>query len=218
MHRGPELAGRNLLSFVVDTYEIPTKGKDEREPEHGSPSNAPPTNLKSRYLETHPFHNTRQRTVRSEGHKALPSFVGTFFPRNDEPETYEYYCCSVLALLKPWRDLAELKESHPTWSAALAQFQHTMSKEEANIISNLQYYHSSGDAARRTAEERAAAGEGAVSYRAFGDDDDDDDNVGADDRGEREDDNESSMDVDFDEHDIRQLEDNDVPVREYLHG
>ncbi|KAG1866095.1 hypothetical protein F4604DRAFT_1585958 [Suillus subluteus] len=65
-----------------------------------------PRNARVQYLSTHPKYGVRQRIICSQGHNTLPNFIGRYFPRQDDPDIYDFYCASMLLLLKPWRDIA----------------------------------------------------------------------------------------------------------------
>ncbi|KAF8484113.1 hypothetical protein JB92DRAFT_3131919 [Gautieria morchelliformis] len=120
---GDELEEYNLIDFFVDTYDVEITSKD-KERENRTAINEDQTdqrtrgrslNIQSRYLIGHPKNTTRQWIVRCSGHMTLPNFIGRNFPRSDNPDTYEFYCAAMLLLLKPWREVSELKNKEEGW-------------------------------------------------------------------------------------------------------
>jgi len=79
------------------------------------------TRESSMYLSTlYPKVTIVQWTLRSHGHCNLPNFVGRWFPRSDDEETRGFYCVSMLALPKPWRNLG--KNLGQTWETVSDHF------------------------------------------------------------------------------------------------
>lgn len=108
------------------------------------------------YTGDHPRFKTRVRVVRNSAHNTLPNFIGTQFPRNDDPETYNLYCASMLLLFKPWREVStDLKDTTETWSGAFQRFMAETSKAIRDHIDSIQHYHSCKSAA--DAELKASA-------------------------------------------------------------
>jgi len=150
--------GVNFLDFFVDTYEteIPVgeRHKTTNTPardgdEHRGPGR--PRNTRVKYLPTHPKADNVQRILRTLGHRNLPNFIGRWFPRSDDEETKPFYCASILALLKPWRDLGnDLKQPGQTWERAFDGFLGDASWKEKRVISGLQYFHECASAAATT--------------------------------------------------------------------
>ncbi len=61
--------------------------------------------------------------VRKEGHNNLPNFIGQYFPCSDDQDIREFYCASMLVLMKPWTDMnADLKTMDDTWEEAFERF------------------------------------------------------------------------------------------------
>ncbi|KAG1830512.1 hypothetical protein EV424DRAFT_1273811, partial [Suillus variegatus] len=72
----------------------------------------------------------------------LPNFIGRYFPRQDDPEIYPFYCASMLLLLKPWRNVAtDLKSPEQTWQSAFEKFHLTASQSIQHIVSGIQYFY-----------------------------------------------------------------------------
>ena len=150
-HRGTELQGYNLVEFFTDTYETEIT-KADREAElvsedaHRGPGR--PRNPRVRYLATHPKSATVHRVIRCRGHRNLPNFLGRWFPRNDDPDIYDFYCACMLVLMKPWRDLTtDLKSHTETWTSAFEEFRATASPEVRRMLSGIQYFHECESAA-----------------------------------------------------------------------
>ena len=67
-----------------------------------------------------------------------------WFPKRDDVHLdQDLYFASVLALLKPWRDLKFLKSIEKTWEQEFNLFLHQASQQEKDIIAGLQYYYES---------------------------------------------------------------------------
>lgn len=58
------------------------------------------------YLANHPCSKTKQQVIRTARHNNLANFVGKQFPCSDNPEILQFYCASMLLLLKPWQNLS----------------------------------------------------------------------------------------------------------------
>ena len=144
-HRGVELEDYSVLEFFVETYETEiTKADREvdlfQEDAHHGPGR--PRNTRVRYLTSHPKSGSVHRVIRSPGHRNLPNFLGKWFPRNDDKEIYDFYCASMLTLLKPWRSLAtDLKLSDETWTAAFETFLSSATPKARRALSGIQYFH-----------------------------------------------------------------------------
>lgn len=84
----------------------------------------------------------------------MPHIPGQWFPHENNPNTHALYCASMLALFKPWRDLAaDLKTSKETFSGAFDQFSASTSEATKCLLSNIQYFHECSDKARQRQEE-----------------------------------------------------------------
>ena len=92
--------------------------------------------------------------------------MGGWFPRNDRPREREFYCASILALLKPWTDLSELKTDTESFAQVFEGFLSAAPKELQDIIENIQYYHECYDRAKKR-QEAGSMGqeiEGAIEF------------------------------------------------------
>ena len=135
----------NIVDFFTDTYESEiTKADREAELVSEDVRRGPgrPRNPRVRYLATHPKSASVHRVIRCQGHRNLPNFLGRWFPRNDDPEIYDFYCACMLVLLKPWRDLAtDLKSHTETWTSAFEEFRASTSPKVRRTLSGIQYFH-----------------------------------------------------------------------------
>lgn len=144
--RGHELDNMSLVSFVVDTRDdsyIPTASN---QPTQQAGPGAP-RHPRSSYLPEHPRSKTHQRVLRAPDHNVLPNIVGPYLPRSDDEDTYGFYCCSMLALLKPWRDIRDLAPAGQPWHIAFATFLLSAKPRDLDFISGAQYYYQCKDAA-----------------------------------------------------------------------
>jgi hypothetical protein len=148
IHRGTALEDYNVLDFFVKTYE--KKITKSQTLARGAQNHVP--YMSNYHKNAHCF-----RVIRRAGHRNLPNFVGRFFPRNDDPSTYEFYCASMLTLLKPWRHLnADLKPIDATWEQTFQMFLTSASDIVLRVISGIQYFHECDLAAKSKKEHRTA--------------------------------------------------------------
>ncbi|KAG1800777.1 uncharacterized protein HD556DRAFT_1229814, partial [Suillus plorans] len=152
--RGEELEDVSILAFLINTYEERISAPKQQAISSTSELTlaAPrgrPRNPRSYYLSDHPKHSTHRRVTHCEGHNTLPNIVGAWFPRSDDEDIHEYYCASMLSLLKPWRQLAQLKNEQETWKEAFSAFITTSSVWERDVIAGAQYYYECKTAAER---------------------------------------------------------------------
>ena len=153
--RGSELDGYNVLEFFVNTYEeeistsVESMEIDESVEEmnvgRSTRRKGRPRHDRVSYQSNHPKYGHLQRVIRANGHNNLPNFIGQYFPRRNEPETYDFYCASMLMLLKPWRVLErDLKSCDQTWADAFDGFvesSEAKSRRIHDILAGIQYFH-----------------------------------------------------------------------------
>src|ERR1700722_12047059 len=165
--RGQELENAPFLHFVVDTYDerISPSGlhslaeaEDEGE-DVDRIFRVPGRSAAHRcgYLPDHPKHGKHVRVIRDQGHNYLPEVVGPYFPRRDDPERMDYYFASMLALLKPWRDLKNVKTPEDSWEQSFHRFMGAGSGSNWAIMANIQYYYDSKLSAEETRDEKDLA-------------------------------------------------------------
>ncbi|GJJ10016.1 hypothetical protein Clacol_004242 [Clathrus columnatus] len=150
-YRGHELENYSVLDFFVDTYEGigSTKSKNNNmvvvEDTIGEdrPLRGRPQNERIRYMDAHPKANDKCRVLRSKSHRNLPNLVGSHLPRKDDASLHEFYCASVMVLLKPWRNINNIKESNQTWQQSFEKW--LVDSPDLDrcrfILSGIQYYH-----------------------------------------------------------------------------
>ncbi|EUC67452.1 ATP-dependent DNA helicase PIF1, partial [Rhizoctonia solani AG-3 Rhs1AP] len=155
-YRAIEFESLFFLDYLVNTYEERVKKQPTSEPNSSSPHGQPgpsvksrgrPQNTRAQYQPGHPRAETHQRVLRSTGHRTLPNIVGPWFERRNDPNVYPLYCASVLAALKPWRNLADLKSGFDTWDEALDAFLLVANRHQKSIRANMQYYYECKDSA-----------------------------------------------------------------------
>ena len=154
--RGTEYESMGFLSFTVETYErrITSEEIEEIGNRNGTDQH---TNHPSHYLANHPKTSSHYRVLQADHHNSLPNIVGPWFPRRDgEEATKPYYYASMLALLKPWRDLHLLKADDERWETAFATFLENASQRDRDVVACCQYYYESRSvsANRNVDEER----------------------------------------------------------------
>ena len=178
--RDMEFENMGFLTYTVETYERRMRGKEigHTEEENDENESIQRTDSIGRYLPPHPKSSTHVRIRCMENHNFLPNIVGPWFPRRDgEDSTKPFYYASMLALLKPWRDLRELKEEDENWEYRFNLFLETASLRDKDIISGSQYYYES----KNIVTEREIDDEMETNIANRGEDDDDfeDENIGA---------------------------------------
>ena len=100
------------------------------------------------YLPAHPKYKQKLCIKWSHRHNQLPNFIGHFFPCSDDPDIREFYCASMLLLLKPWREVTDLKPPSQTWSQAFDAFLSTAPQKAKDIIAGIQYFYEARTAAK----------------------------------------------------------------------
>lgn len=160
--RGDKLAHMNFLTFMLDTYEDSTKETDEdndNEPFQKATGDALPQSRRpGRPLSTRiPYQNEagkkkRCRIIRLEGHETLPRFVGKWFCRSDNEYEKDLHRASMLMLLKPWRNLHQLKTLTETFEDAYDQFISQTDRKTLRVIANIQYFYECSDGAKAERE------------------------------------------------------------------
>ena len=95
------------------------------------------------------------RIIRSPGHETMPYFPGEWFPKRIEQDDNGLFEAYMLALLKPWRSVSDLKHADQTFREAYNNFVANASVETCTMITNIQFYHESGERARRRNDEDA---------------------------------------------------------------
>ncbi|VDC07039.1 unnamed protein product [Peniophora sp. CBMAI 1063] len=176
--RGREFESLNVLKYFQDTYETTRRPEDtaDLEPDdEESRGQGRPRSRRVFYLEAHPRHGSSARIRRTTGHNTITNIIGRQLPRRDEEESREFYSASMLVLLKPWREIAELRGTHQSWAQALEDYVRTCPEIE-RTLSAIQHYHScksAADQARETAPQYEGEGTAAERERRRGEDESD---------------------------------------------
>jgi hypothetical protein len=167
--RGDALDHYNIIEFFIDSYESKissdtryktsntTRSHQNDNDELSDLSRVPrrpgrPCHERVPYLSDHPKSKIAHRILRGKPHCTLPNFIGQYFPRRDDPDQYDFYCASMLMLLKPWRSIErDLKLPSQTWASAFETFLSTASQRNQHIVSGIQYFHNCLSSAQRDA-------------------------------------------------------------------
>ncbi|KAF7332332.1 ATP-dependent DNA helicase [Mycena kentingensis (nom. inval.)] len=139
--RGPELEEYNLYRFLTDTYDGPQLNADTaNSAQHQGPGRPPSTRIP--YLPE--AERTSCRIMRSDKTETVVQIIGQWFPRSTDTRQ-EYYAAQMLTLLRPWRDLGDLKPDQATFSATFADFMSEAPQKIHDIVENIQYYYDASD-------------------------------------------------------------------------
>ncbi|GAW05036.1 ATP-dependent DNA helicase PIF1 [Lentinula edodes] len=161
----------NLLSYFLYTYDeqksTPTSGQmvniGQRQ-QVGRPRS-------DRYQYREGYKDKHTRIIRQEDFELVPQFIGKWFPRNDDPSCTMQYQLTVLAILKPWRQLEDLVDGFVTVSAAWSAFVLEADGSFASFLENIQYfYRSSEQSAKKRAQEYPTYAPDAVPEHLHDDD------------------------------------------------
>ena len=76
------------------------------------------------FIKGHPLYKSHAAHKVSEDKAEIPNFIGETLPRRDKGDR-EWYCCTMLALFKPWRTGLDLKTFNQSWDDSFNQHQFT---------------------------------------------------------------------------------------------
>ena len=146
----------SYLAFLVDTWEesytFTADVNLQSSNADGSPRRAGrPRHVRSQYTENHPKCQMHHRVFRMKKHNTLPQISGPWFPWQDDPLVYNFYCACMLALLKPWRIAGDLKNDDESWAEALEKFIASSPVIMRRILAGIQYYYDSKAATESSA-------------------------------------------------------------------
>lgn len=150
--RGNGLSSLNFLEFTLNTYEGDYKkknGSDGDVIDNAGTSRRPgrPRNDRHKYLEQANKGN-RCRIVRTNGHETLPKISGSWFNRSDRPNKADLHRACMLALLKPWRTLNDIKRPSESFDAAYTEMLARGDRRTSNFVANAQYFYECTDSAK----------------------------------------------------------------------
>ena len=119
MDRGDLLETWSYLDFFLGTYD----GKILKDTS-SDVSRGRPANVRVPYR-GHSDRPGRCRVLRAIGHETMPYFPGRWFAKRDDDEENGLFHASMLALLKPWRSLQNLKRPGQSFRDAFNEFMST---------------------------------------------------------------------------------------------
>lgn len=144
--RGDALESWSYLDYFLGTYD----GFVLKE-QHSQCGRNPSTRVPYREGTNRDGHC---RIIRSAGHETMPYFPGEWFPKKVNEDHNGLFEAYMLALLKPWRSVTDLKHANQTFREAYDDFVANAPLETCRIIKNIQFYHECSERAReRTGEE-----------------------------------------------------------------
>ncbi|KAH9014840.1 hypothetical protein EDB85DRAFT_2212844 [Lactarius pseudohatsudake] len=140
IHRGDDLEQWCYLDFFLGTYHgkllqesTSTRG---RKPNVRVPYR--PDSNRSGFC----------RILRSVNHETMPYFPGYWFPKRDDNDVNGLFEASMLALLKLWRSLNDLKPEESTFQEAFDLFIADASEETHTTIQNIEFFHKCSESVR----------------------------------------------------------------------
>jgi len=165
---GEELAHMNFFDFMLETYEgsmevnNDVSGPDQNTDDENDDDETPRSRGQERPLSAWiPYQDEARKGKRariqcSKGHETLPRFVGKWFSRSDTESEKDMHRASMLMLLKPWRNLQELKGNMETFEDAYNCFMAQADKKIHQVVANIQYYYECLDGAKAECEKANA--------------------------------------------------------------
>jgi len=165
--RGEELTSMSFLEFMLETYEDSKKNKEDETGMAGpvNVGNIPIPRRPGRPCSTRiPYQEearkgNRCRIKRLQGHETLPRFVGKWFCRSDNKHERDLFRASMLMLLKPWRDLRDLKGDTETFEEVFDGFMSQADDKATRVVANVKYYFECSDAAKADRKKNQEEGE-----------------------------------------------------------
>ncbi len=102
--------------------------------------------------------NGHCRVIRPDGHETMPYFPGKWFPKKDNDDVNGIFEALMLALLKPWRSVSDVKKETETFQDAFDDFITHASAEVLRIVDNIQFFHECSESAKTQSEEGDGGG------------------------------------------------------------
>lgn len=78
----------------------------------------------------------------------MPYFPGPWFSKQDMQDDNGIFEVSMLALLKPWRSLTNLKDPNQSFCDAYNDFLDNASYDTCHLMRNVQFFHECGEHAQ----------------------------------------------------------------------
>jgi hypothetical protein len=143
--RGDALENWGYLDYFLGTYD----GKILEPSTHGR---APSSRVPYQEGSNRPGHC---RVIRSGNHETMPYFPGQWFPKRQSTALGGLYEASMLALLRPWRSILDIKREDETFRDAFDAFMSDAPQSTQAVVENIQFFHECSDsaAAQRNANE-----------------------------------------------------------------
>nr|GAT42479.1 predicted protein [Mycena chlorophos] len=150
--RGDALKDKNLYDYLLDTYHDPYFDPDSQENESDDDTSVHPQRAgrpsKTRIPYVSASGRKGARVVRSSKQETALHIIGRWLPnRNDQNQ--ENYSAQILVLLKPWRNLSDIKNTFDSFLAAREHFESQCDSRVTRIMENVQYFHECSESARR---------------------------------------------------------------------
>lgn len=130
--RGDALEQWNYLDFILGTYD--GKKKDITSCEHRA------ANVRVLYRDDE-HRGNRCRIIRSLGHETMPYIPGQWFPKRDETKNDFLFEAAMLAFLKPWRTVRDLKTETETFEHAFNEFVSNATRDQLFTVQNIEFYY-----------------------------------------------------------------------------
>ena len=199
--RGNALASWSYLDYFLGTYD--GRMLPERTSDRGRPASVRVPYLESSGRMDH------CRIVKAANHETMPYFPGQWFPKRDVMDTSGQFEACMLALLKPWRSVTDIKGMHETFNDAFNSFLSSAPEHIQTTIDNIQFFHECAEKATTC----QSIDEDFVNVTRADVDSDDDVQEPGEDVGESE-----PYDPLISEDDIRQALDRPFSARELLYA
>ena len=152
--RGEELTSMSFFDFILNTYEGLKEAEEDSRLVEDSANETPKYRGRGRPLNIRIAYQDEAgkgkccRIRRSEELETLPIFIGKWFCRSDDNYERDLFRASMLMLLKPWRNLHELKSDTETFENAYDTLISQPNKKTHRVIANVQYYFECSDGAK----------------------------------------------------------------------
>jgi hypothetical protein len=130
---GNALASWSYLDYFLGTYD--GRSLPERTSDRGRPASH-----RVPYLESS-GHMNHCRIVKAANHETMPYFPGQWFPKRDAMDTSGQFEACMLALLKPWRSITDIKGMHETFNDTYNSFLSSTPDHIQTTIDNIQFFH-----------------------------------------------------------------------------
>jgi hypothetical protein len=127
------LASWSYLDYFLGTYNgrlLPERTSDRSRP----------ASIHMPYLENSD-HVGHCRIVKATNHETMPYFPGQWFPKRDVMDASGQFEACMLALLKPWRSITDIKERHEMFNDAFISFLSSAPEHIQTTIDNIQFFH-----------------------------------------------------------------------------